>query len=1171
MRLSGTKTSFGSQSKGFGSLLYDIAGERPTLDLNFASNGSLVDSVTGKTLVTHTRASNATYVDGDGIIKDAVTNLLLHSEPDASLTGWTIGFSTGTFSHTIIDSPFAVGEKAVKHVQSVSGRSYLAQNVNANANTTYTVSFYVDKTQSQITSGDIVILSVSNITGGTISGDDTLTFSDAVNGKNSFTFTTSSGVTAFQIRAGLGNFGNSTGTLVFGNLQLEQSSTAGEYVKTTSTINSAPRFDHDPGTGESLGLLVEESRTNLLSYSEEFDQSVWAKVAVSVTANQRTAPDGTLSMDTVTVTGGAGFLQQAITVVNSTVYTASTYVYADSDKTRIIIHNGTSDICNVSWTSISANTTTVSGTASNITSTDVGNGIYRLSFTFTSTSTTANYRIQPLDSSGNAVVGATGYFWGAQLEAGSFPTSYIRTDGTPGGLTRSADVTSIEGNDFGTFNLLQYSEEFDNAAWTKGRASITPNVVASPDNTFTADKFTPDTTTTTTHYMDQGATISGGTYTASIYLKQAGYQYGGFRLVNNSFGGDRFAVVVDLSNGTVTDTNSVNSPTPATYSVESVGNGWYRLSATLDHSSGGFYVTPFASPTATPSFASGLPLFTGDGTSGIYVWGAQLEQSSTATPYVKSDVTWTSRASNATYYDSTGTLRKSSYNELLWSEEFDRWTPANITLTTNAVEAPDGTLTAEKVEGVNTVSSFLYQAFTSALTNTTYTFSFWIKSVDGSSGTWGVNYYNGSSHYRTTVPVTGEWNRVSVQFSNFSSVFNNIYIADNRDDLADLTEAYIWGAQLETGPYAGDYVKTEGSAASSARNVAFLPDGSGNFVSAGELLLEDAGTNLITYSEEFDQWSKAQSSVTVNQITAPDGTLTADKLVENTDNDNHYVQSSSVSVTGPVSITGSVYLKKGERRYARLRLQTTAGPRVWFDLESGTQTAIDFGCTATITDVGNGWYRCAITALNVSTTSALALQVFIQSISGNQTSYAGDGTSGIYVWGAQLETSSYPTSYIPTYGSTATRAADVSSSSSNTFGNSFYNQTEGTVFSDSDIIAATQTQLVWRLTGGTYSTSLRQPHSGSQFRAVIGNTFSASPGTGGTIPGVTKAAVSFSGTAGRFQVGTSGVDVTAAGASDPNVLNIGTYTTANQLNGTIARLTYWPTRLSNDTLQTITK
>jgi hypothetical protein len=193
---------------------------------------------------------------------------------------------------------------------------------------------------------------------------------------------------------------------------------------------------------------VEEARTNLCLQSENFG-TTWTTAAVSVTANQRTAPDGALSMDTVTATGGAGFLQQAITVVNSTVYAASVYVFATSNRTRLILHNGSSDICNIAWTSISANTTSVSGTASSIASTLVGNGIYRLSFTFTSTSTTANFRIQPLDSSGNAVTGATGDFWGAQLEAGAFATSYIPT--TTATVTRAADVASITGTNFSSF------------------------------------------------------------------------------------------------------------------------------------------------------------------------------------------------------------------------------------------------------------------------------------------------------------------------------------------------------------------------------------------------------------------------------------------------------------------------------------------------------------------------------------------------------------------------------------------------------------------------------------------------------------------------------------------------------------------------------------------------
>jgi hypothetical protein len=244
-----------------------------------------------------------------------------------------------------------------------------------------------------------------------------------------------------------------------------------------------PAFDHNPTTGESLGLLVEEQRTNLCLQSENLG-TTWTTAAVSVTANQRTAPDGALSMDTVTATGGAGFLQQAITVVDSTVYAASVYVFATSNRTRLILHNGSSDICNVAWTSISANTTSVSGTASSIASTLVGNGIYRLSFTFTSTSTTANFRIQPLNSSGNAVAGATGDFWGAQLEAGSTPSSYIPT--TTAAVTRSADVASITGSAFSSWYRQDEGTVF--ADYTLAAGGAVSNAVFSINNNTTNNR-----------------------------------------------------------------------------------------------------------------------------------------------------------------------------------------------------------------------------------------------------------------------------------------------------------------------------------------------------------------------------------------------------------------------------------------------------------------------------------------------------------------------------------------------------------------------------------------------------------------------------------------------------------------------------------------------------------
>ena len=168
---------------------------------------------------------------------------------------------------------------------------------------------------------------------------------------------------------------------------------------------------------------------------------------------------------------------------------------------------------------------------------------------------------------------------------------------------------------------------------------------------------------------------------------------------------------------------------------------------------------------------------------------------------------------------------------------------------------------------------------------------------------------------------------------------------------------------------------------------------------------------------------------------------------------------------------------------------------------------------------------------------------------------------------------SFPTSYIPTTGSTVTRAADVASIEGANF-SSWIDFNYGTFFSDSEVIVPdVQTQVTWSLTGGTYVTSLRQPQgAGSQFRAQIGNVFTSAPGTGNLLSdGTTKACVAYSGTAGRLQVGSSSNDVTSAGVLDATDLYIGSLAGGTPLNGTIRRLVYWDQRLPNDTLETITQ
>jgi hypothetical protein len=197
------------------------------------------------------------------------------------------------------------------------------------------------------------------------------------------------------------------------------------------------------------------------------------------------------------------------------------------------------------------------------------------------------------------------------------------------------------------------------------------------------------------------------------------------------------------------------------------------------------------------------------------------------------------------------------------------------------------------------------------------------------------------------------------------------------------------------------------------------------------LLRENQATNLLTYSEQFDNaaWLKSNATITSNTVIAPDGTLTGDKLVENTANAAHFIYSGSQAFVSGTSYTLSVYAKKGERQYLVLQLPSAAfssASNATFDLDSATFNLGAGSPTASITDVGNGVYRCSITKTATSSASSNGAFIYVtNSASATINAYTGDGTSGIYIWGAQNEANSYPTSYIKTVASQVTRAADT--------------------------------------------------------------------------------------------------------------------------------------------------
>ena len=217
--------------------------------------------------------------------------------------------------------------------------------------------------------------------------------------------------------------------------------------------------------------------------------------------------------------------------------------------------------------------------------------------------------------------------------------------------------------------------------------------------------------------------------------------------------------------------------------------------------------------------------------------------------------------------------------------------------------------------------------------------------------------------------------------------------------------------------------------------------------SCASLLLEPQRTNLITYSESFDNayWTKSGASVT-SGFTSPDGTNNAYKLVEGTNNGGHTAYKLNVSISSGVNYTYSIFVKGTERVLQMVLSSGFSSNFCNFDLSDGTIGSNNGLVDSNITSFSNGWYRCDITALSNGTSAHLELILAESKTSSRYTTYQGNGTSGVYLWGAQLEQGSYPTSYIPSNsGSSTTRSADVCNNAGTS---ATFNDSEGVLFAE---------------------------------------------------------------------------------------------------------------------------
>jgi len=355
------------------------------------------------------------------------------------------------------------------------------------------------------------------------------------------------------------------------------------------------------------------------------------------------------------------------------------------------------------------------------------------------------------------------------------------------------------------------------------------------------------------------------------------------------------------------------------------------------------------------------------------------------------------------------------------------------------------------------------------------------------------------------------------------------------------------------------------------------------------LLIEESRTNLVLRSEEFENatWAKTQSSVSNNTTTSPSGATNADTLIEDSATALHFISQQTTKAASSITYSFSVYYKNasGTRNLAlaltngvsagKAAIFTTSGSVTATNVNIGTGAGFTF-VSADVIAVNNSWYRASIVVTSDAATRLDAV-IYLNNSSTNVISYAGNGTSGIYIWGAQLEAGSFPTSYIPTTTSALARSADVCSiTGANFTGTNFYNQSAGTIIAIG-LLNTTNTNSapeVFKFNDGTNNNRIQigmtnVPTEGIRPFIVASGTSTYSSATGTATIGVERKIGTAYSTNDAISVfnGTLGTqDITVTMPTGINQALIG----VPFGNGTIASIRYFKKRLPNAKLQALT-
>ena len=523
-----------------------------------------------------------------------------------------------------------------------------------------------------------------------------------------------------------------------------------------------------------------------------------------------------------------------------------------------------------------------------------------------------------------------------------------------------------------------------------------------------------------------------------------------------------------------------------------------------------------------------------------------------------------SRASGATMVDVNGNVVWGPENLLLQSGDFtsSSWTKTGIAITTGQAD-PDGGNTAFLLTP-NTANSSLVQPFTSGNV-LPLTASIWLKSATGSNVSISLLLNSATGTDTFPIVITPTWQRFSVAGTAASAnAVGNFYIGEF-STWSTGENIVAWHPQIERYASARAYIPTTTAPAYGPR-ITYDP------VTHACLgyLSEEQRTNSILYSNDFLQvsnWGISSISLVASSTIGPDGLNSAYKLIESTANALHTLYQVGLP-TG--TQTHSVWVKPNGRTSFTMEADHLA--KATFDL-TGNGTATPSGSNiATIVKYPNGWFRCS----NSGTASSAGGGIYMSPAIAGTGTYQGDGVSGVYIWGVQVEVGSFPTSYIPTTTAAVTRSADVCSISSAAF-TSFYNPPEGTFVVES---------VVSQLKGsnrGLYSVDDNtQAHGFLEYYdevipGVSAQLRNASTNTIGIADQVTvgmgfKRALAFNAT--QSSSVHNGLPVETLVSPRPSEtmtrFSIGTLWDTYSFNGTIARISYYKKRLPDADLIKLT-